>query len=232
MLMVTLRPVGQMADAASDDLRHDALMLRTADFDDAIVQPELINPSGRLDLRRDRERICLFTGARSVRQSQRMARVAGILVMVTGAWYMTVTPWSAALVGLGLIVLIAGPHRIRPEMLLEVDLGADQLVLTQDVVVAGERVEIQGVQAIHGRYATKGWDGYSLIHAVTRDGSELPLVMLRGTDEQLAEEVCRTLGALLGLPASYAGPFGTVRSWEAGSAGPGASAAAVQLPSP
>lgn len=179
----------------------------------AAVQPSDLG--GRLELRPEGGRIGLYTSAALIRRNQRQARVAGLLALGLGVGLLAFSLWSATLVVVGLVLLFVVPRRQRPARLLEIDGRARLLTITQDLVGAGEAVAIDEIDAIRGQYATKGWDGFSLVYARLRDGREVQIAELLGTDERLAEAFCRTLGKLLGRPASYAGPFGSTQSWAA-----------------
>ena len=51
--------------------------------------------------------------------------------------------------------------------------------------------------------------GASVLYAVDGRGEEIPILMLLGADDRLAETACKTVGTLLNKPAVCAGPFGT-----------------------
>ena len=121
---------------------------------------------------------------------------SGVVIAVAGAGLLLVSPLFVLLMIAGLIYAAVAPGRIRPIELATVDAEVECLV-------GSEAVPLEAVIGISGEFATKGWDGFSVISAVSRDESSVPVVMLLGADEPLAQAVCATLGAILDCPAEY-----------------------------
>lgn len=169
---------------------------------------EVVRNTDRLEVRADPGRVSLYTGQATVRQSQNYARIVGALAAAVGIALLWYTMWGAAVIAFGLLAVAVVPRYLRPAELVAIDTVANQLVVVQPIVGAGTTVPLDRIQSIRGAYDTKGWDGFSVLYAVEGHGSEVPVMMLLGTDERLAEAACHTLGELLNKPATYSGPFG------------------------
>jgi hypothetical protein len=171
------------------------------------------NASGAwVDVHRVGERLLFQTAARILTRSRRLARAGAALGGFAGLALLPFSPWGALLAAAGLAAFLAAPALFRARPLLEIDAAADgdgaRFVVRQSAAEAGRTVPLAAVAEIRGVYEIHGWDGRSVIAALLIDGSEVPLLILPGTDERRAADLCRILGFLSGRPATYAGPFG------------------------
>jgi hypothetical protein len=176
------------------------------------VVSDMNDPRAWLRAQRDGERLLLLTGARSLRRSRMLARSAGLAGILAGLAFVTVSPWGWMLAALGVLTFFVLPSFVRAVTLLEVDGARELVVVAQRAAGPGALVPIGQIIEIRGVYETQGWDSRSAVYAVLRSGIDAPLLIFSGTDEPLAEYACRTIGALLDRPATYAGPFGGVKT--------------------
>ncbi len=165
-----------------------------------------------LQIERNGDRLRFLTGTRSLRQSRLLARILGVLGLVAGLALTQISPSGWALAVLGVLTFFIIPGRLRPTRLLEIDAAHGNLLVTQSAAGAGGTISLAQIASIRGAYDTQGWDPFSTLYAVLQDGQEVPVLVFRGTNEPLAEYTCRILGFLLDRPATYAGPFGGIKT--------------------
>ena len=190
-------------------MHHDVMAARLsalADDTDAL-----------LEARRKGDRVVLATSGGCVDRSRRKARGGSLAAAVAGVLAAQYSPWGWLLAIGGLLALVVLPGRLRPARLLEIDLGRGLLIPCRHA--AGATPDVTSVCLLRGVYETQGWDPRSVVYAVAEDDTATPVLILSGTDEKLAEQACRALGALLDRPATYAGPAGVVKSCYAGPEG-------------
>lgn len=167
-----------------------------------------VDRAGSLDIKTAGSQLILYTGQGALQRSRSYALGIGVLTLIAGLALMWFSAWGVTVIAFGLILTTVVPRLIRAAKLLEIDKEQRQLTVVQSVVGVDRTLALDTILGIRGVYETKGWDGYSVMYAVGADHSETPIMVLTGTDERFAETVCRTLGSLLEIPATYAGPFG------------------------
>lgn len=156
---------------------------------------------GWIEARREGDLIVLRTGPRVLRRARAQAILVGLGVVLSGLGLLLLSPWAAALAAAGALYAALAPRRVQPAFLAAVDTAAERLTGPVDVSVSQ-------VTAIRGVFETKGWDGFSTVYALLDDGSSVPIALLMGANERLAEALCAELGRLIGRPAEYAGTSG------------------------
>jgi hypothetical protein len=166
----------------------------------------------RLEVKSDGSRLLVRTGKATVQRSQSYALGVGAMTAILGIAMLTASAWGWLLVAFGAVICAVVPQFIRATDLFEIDIAAGSLVVPQSTDNKGIALPLEPITRIRAAYDTKGWDGFSTVYAVQEDGSETAVLMLPGTDETLAELTCRTLGLLLDCPATYAGPFGSMKN--------------------
>jgi hypothetical protein len=162
----------------------------------------------RLEVRSAPGRLWIETGRATVRRSQQSACLFGALVAVSGIALLWYSIWGLTVLALGLVTAFMVPRYLRPVRLLEIDTAARQLNVIQSPLGAGASLPLDRIQHIRGEYDTKGWSGFSVLYAVDSEEMETAILVLLGTDDQLAETACKVLSALLTKPSSYSGSFG------------------------
>lgn len=174
------------------------------------VPPELIRSFPQVDVQENEGRVLFRTGERVVARRRLAARVLCVLGGMVGLTLVPMNLWAGALLLLGLAGWFAAPRLIWSRPLVEVDGTHGLLAVRQPEAESGPAVEVGQIDRVAGEYEVVGWDSQSAFYAVLADGTRRRILVLSGTDEPLAEYVCRLLGLLLDRPASYAGPFGGV----------------------
>lgn len=154
-----------------------------------------------LSVEEEGERVRLRTGARYVGRRRLALRVWSGVAVAAGLALAVLSPWTVALAALGLAGLAAAPRLFGAADLLEVDRAAGR------ITGPGGAADLSRVEAIRGVNEINGWTPRDAIYAVLDGGEQVPILLLGGTNEPMAEEICRTLGRLSGRPATYAGPF-------------------------
>jgi hypothetical protein len=175
------------------------------------IAPENGLARARLHIEHDGTHLIFFTGASDIQRTRLLTRIGGLLGIAAGLALATRSPWGLAVAAAGALSAVYGPRLIRPVRLLEVDSEQERLLVVQPAAGAGARICIKQIAELRGVYETQGWDPRSVIYAVLLDGTQVPVLIFPGTDEPLAEYACRTLGLLLDLTATYAGPFGGIK---------------------
>jgi hypothetical protein len=182
----------------------DTILARFAE-----IAADLESPKAPIQVERDGDRLRARSGLGAVQKTRWLARLVSVACLVIGAGLARFSPWAWALAALGAAGLVLAPRLVRQTELFEIDAAAG--VLTG----AEAAIPIARIAAIRGSYTTQGWDPFSAIQAELDDGSQVPVLSLSGTDEAQAEFACRLLGQLLNRPATYAGPFGGVKTCHA-----------------
>lgn len=154
-----------------------------------------------LQIERCEERLLFLTGTRALQYARFYAHLGGIAGVCLGLALLRVTPLGGLLAALSALAFFLLPGRFHAVRLLEIDTGQGQLL------GEGDALSCPQIRAIRGVYTTQGYDPFSLFAATLDNGKELAFLTLRGTDDILAEALCRTLGLLLDCPAAYVGPF-------------------------
>jgi hypothetical protein len=157
---------------------------------------------GLVDLHVDGTRVVLRTSERVVRRARARSMAGGVLAALAGCGLLYLSVWYGALIVAGIAWSALAPRRIRPLDLTVIDTDAD-------CVIGSNTVPVGSIASIRGAFETRGWDGFSVISAILHDESSVPLLMLLGADDRLAEAVCSTLGAAVDRPAEYVGSSGT-----------------------
>jgi hypothetical protein len=176
------------------------------------MAPETGLAQARIHIVCDGPRLIYYTGEGYLRRSRLTARVAGAAAIVAGLALTTQSLWGLALAAAGIGLLALAPRLILPARLLELDADGGRLLITQPAAGAGVSLCLEQITALRGVYETQGWDPRSVIYARLTNGTEVSILVFPGTDEPLAEYACRSLGLLLDLNATYAGPFGDAKT--------------------
>ena len=174
----------------------------------SLAEAEVSGPRTRLQGVWEGDFLRIYTGSYYLQRWRWLARTVGLLCIIAGAALVGLSPWTLALAVPGLLILLLVPLYLHPSLLLEIDGARDLLIPVQPTLGTNVPVPLDLVCSIRGAYDTKGWDSFSILYAVLDDGTEIPLMMLLGTDESLVENACRLLGRMLDCPATYTGPFG------------------------
>ncbi len=177
------------------------------------IAPEADLAQARIQVRREGQRLIFMMGEGYMQRARLTARAAGTAGIVAGLALTKLSLlWGLVLVVSGACLLALEPRLIRQEHLLDLDCEGERLIIKQPAAGAGTTICIEQIAELRGVYETQGWDGRSVIYAMLTDGTEAPVLVFPGTDEPLAECACRTLGLLLDLTATYAGPFGGLKT--------------------
>jgi hypothetical protein len=161
-----------------------------------------------LSVLREDHSLVIATGDALLRRQRLTARALVALGAVAALATVQFTPLAFVLFLGGIAVAVFLPGLYRHAKLLEIDLAEGCIRHLQ--ASGGRAIPTAAIRSIEGRYETQGWEGRSVIYAIDDAGRETPLFHFSGTDERLSECGCRVVGQLLDLPATYAGPFGTV----------------------
>jgi hypothetical protein len=164
---------------------------------------------GLLSVRRENHSLVIATGDALLRRQRLTVRTLGAVGAVAVLVTVQFTPFAFVLFVAGVAVAVLVPGLYRHTKLLDMDL-ADGCIRTLQAS-GGRAIPTAAIRSIEGRYETQDWEGRSVIYAVNDTGTETSVLILPGTDERLAECACCVVGRLLDLPATYSGPFGTVK---------------------
>ncbi|MFN3651442.1 MAG: hypothetical protein ACK47B_17845 [Armatimonadota bacterium] len=171
------------------------------------AEAELNSPAAPLLVRDEGLRLVFWTGTAYVRRTRILVRAGGMLALAAGATAGALfSPWGWLAAPVGLLLAALAPGQIRAARLLEIDTAAGRL--TPTALAPELSLPLDRAARLRGVYETQGWDPRTVIDLVFADGTTVPVLIFPGTDERLAEYACRTLGQLLGCPATYKGPFG------------------------
>jgi hypothetical protein len=166
----------------------------------ARLEPAVTDHGDLLQVTREGERVVIATGARAVNRARLLARIVGALVAVAGLALTPLAIWYLALTPLGCLIALVVPGRLNSARLLEIDNEQGAVIACE----TGAQIPLAAITSIRGAYETQGWDPRSVLYAV-HGADETAAIILRGTDETLAETACRTLGVLLN-------PFGEMKT--------------------
>lgn len=165
-------------------------------------------PAALLQVRRHGDRVELLSSDQAVRRRRAWIRAGSLAAVVAGAALTAVSGWAWLIALMAAVAFVAVPARIHVTTLLQLDTASGELSAPN----TGARLPLQQITAIQGIYETYGWDGRSALYAVLADSTRVLILVFSGTNEKLAEAACRILGTLLDCPATYAGPFGGVKT--------------------
>ncbi|HLJ56891.1 MAG TPA: hypothetical protein VKT77_17760 [Chthonomonadaceae bacterium] len=165
--------------------------------------------AGQIEVRRDGSRLALFTGPAAVNRSRVYTRAVGVIAAAGGIFLLHYSGWFLPLIAFGVAVALFAGKLVNARRLVEIDTAVRSHAEGSQ---RGPGLDVEQVRAVRGVYDTKGWDGFTTVSAEQDDGMDVPLVILMGTDEQLAECLCRTPGLLFDCPSTCAGPFGSSKS--------------------
>lgn len=186
----------------------DGIMSRLDGWEETTsqVQRDLI------EVRRESDRVVIGTGTRYLRSAKATVAASTVLAVVAAVVCGVLVPhWWPAFALVACVPPVVGPTLVRPRRLLEIDPLSGGIIVCQSMADMGEVVTPYDVVAIEGRYETQGWDPRSLICAMCHESHEVKLIVLPGTDEKLAEYLCKLLGYLLDRPSHYEDPQGSIR---------------------
>lgn len=170
------------------------------------LAPELRSSRFRIEFAPDDDGVVVRPSGRYLRRVRRLVRLGGLVGVAAGLALGSLAPWGWGLAVLGLIAAGLGPRLVRAAPLLRLE--TSRLVVLQGAAEAGTALPLGEVRGVEGRYEVFGWEPRSALYVCTGDGAAGPILVLAGTDEPLAVFACRTLGALLDVPARYTGPSG------------------------
>ncbi len=171
--------------------------------------PELSRSRFRVELHREGEVVVFARAAEHVRKVRLMGRAAGLFGLGAGLVLALFLPWIGVSAATAcLLVAWLGPRMVRRTELLRIDARRAQIVVLQRAAGSEGEIPLPEVEAVEGAYEVFGWEPRSVVYVKRRGGTRAAVLVFAGTDEELATFVCRTLGAVLGVPARYAGPFG------------------------
>lgn len=162
-----------------------------------------------VDIRLEDDRLIFMSGERYLRAAKSNVLTVAATVACAAVICGLMAPQYGYLFGfLACLPAIFGSSFVRRRRLLEMDAHTGSITVCQATADAGIMLTHGQISEIEGRYETKGWDLRSVIVAQCLYVRQVNLIVLPGSDKELAVYLCKLLGYLLDRSASYAGAEG------------------------